>query len=564
MEHLGIEWNPPKFRILGIWFTNDLQNCANMNYSEKLADVIQLFRVWIRRQITPLGRIAVLKSLILSKLTHLWILLPNPPDNFFRILQNHCYSFVWNKKNDKINRKTAHKSIRNGGLGLPELKTYASSLKLTWIRKVGKTHHKWKNIAMANFPVLNDIHKYGPEITLSFAQTNIFWTDVFNAYKEFFYKIDCNTSAELLAEPVFYNRRIQIGKTFIRGKTWIDKGICCIAHFLLENGHFISYEEFKRKYNVDINFLTFAGHISAKLMSICKGSKLYYDILIDNGVHPQCCSKWDEKLNIVHDWRKCFLYICKIPDVKLKWFQIRIVHRCLGTNVILKEMGVLNNDLCSFCNTMKDSIRHMFWQCTTIQRFWQELMDLKESGGGPHQGPVLVQGRPVLTPMSPPTPAWQLGARAMPRPHEEHMSIYSCSWRRLKPNAARMSITELNEHFCSGVVRGRSQGCSHGADMCLQNTATTPGGNRDCDRADSDTELTTDAGKAEAFADTCRMSTVENLPEDVHELRKAPSLRVSRAASSGSQLIATSQVTIGPTGPRNGLPLGMLVIGLLK
>jgi len=30
----------------------------------------------------PLGIVAVLKSLILSKLVHLWILLPNPPDDF--------------------------------------------------------------------------------------------------------------------------------------------------------------------------------------------------------------------------------------------------------------------------------------------------------------------------------------------------------------------------------------------------------------------------------------------------------------------------------------------------
>ena len=25
MPHLQMEWNPPKFKILGIWFTNDLK-----------------------------------------------------------------------------------------------------------------------------------------------------------------------------------------------------------------------------------------------------------------------------------------------------------------------------------------------------------------------------------------------------------------------------------------------------------------------------------------------------------------------------------------------------------
>ena len=38
-----------------------------------------------------------------------------------------------------------------------------------------------------------------------------------------------------------------------------------------------------------------------------------------------------------------------------------IMHRIIGTNVILKEMGVTNNNKCSFCLTAKDTIQHIFW-----------------------------------------------------------------------------------------------------------------------------------------------------------------------------------------------------------
>ena len=31
---LQMEWNPPKFKILGIWFTNDLKECEVFNFSE--------------------------------------------------------------------------------------------------------------------------------------------------------------------------------------------------------------------------------------------------------------------------------------------------------------------------------------------------------------------------------------------------------------------------------------------------------------------------------------------------------------------------------------------------
>ena len=39
MQHLRMEWTEPKFKVLGIWFTNDLDNCEQNNYSEKFAEL---------------------------------------------------------------------------------------------------------------------------------------------------------------------------------------------------------------------------------------------------------------------------------------------------------------------------------------------------------------------------------------------------------------------------------------------------------------------------------------------------------------------------------------------
>ena len=311
--------------------TNDVKDCIQINYAEKLAEIKWLFRIWIKRQITPLGRIAVLKSLILSKLIHLWLLLPNPPDDFFQSLQALCYRFIWQKKPDKINRKTAHKSVMNGGMGLPELQTFASSLKLSWLRKFMTTKHKWKFITLIYFPRLNDIQTHGPEFLSHFNKSNRFWTDVFQAYRRFFYCVHSKNSGELLSEPVFYNNKIQIAKSPIKDRTCTNKGIFCIAHFLLENGQFMSYTRFKEKYELNINFVTFYGYRAAianylrssgltiednkyfdtpvylrKLMSAQKGCRVYYDVCTNNGALPKSCLKWNNKLNVNIDWDTCF------------------------------------------------------------------------------------------------------------------------------------------------------------------------------------------------------------------------------------------------------------------
>ena len=401
MGHLGMDWNPENFKILGVWFTKDLNECIELNFSEKLNEIKQMFKIWIKRQLTPLGRIAILKSLILSKLTYLWLLLPNPPGDSVKMLQQMCYNFVWCKKPDKISRKVAHKSVKNGGIGLPDIKTFILSLKLSWMRKIENSSHKWKTIFLNNFPQWDMIQQYGPEYIAKFTKHNHFWNDVFDAYKMFFYKCTPKQSADLFAEPLFYNDRFQVGKKYIVCKKLQDRKVIFLGQFFEENGIFISYARFKNKYNVNIDFLSFLGYKAAimtfvrkycieikdnkyKEKSLCfqimskviKGSRIYYDILIENDKIPKGCTKWNLKLLSVPDWKSCFYYSHKIQDIKLKWFQLRILHRCLGTNVILKEIGVKNDDKCSFCGVCIDKIEHMLWYCTVVARFWTGLTDL--------------------------------------------------------------------------------------------------------------------------------------------------------------------------------------------
>ena len=56
MDHLNMEWNPPKFKVLGVWFTNNVNECVQINYREKFEEVKQLMKLWLKRCITPFNR----------------------------------------------------------------------------------------------------------------------------------------------------------------------------------------------------------------------------------------------------------------------------------------------------------------------------------------------------------------------------------------------------------------------------------------------------------------------------------------------------------------------------
>ena len=401
MPHLKFTWNPDKFKVLGIWFTPNLDRCIQLNLEAKMQEVRALMNIWMKRVITPLGRIAVLKSLILSKLVHLFMLLPNPPDDYLVQLQKMIFGFVWMNKRDRISRATSVKNVLDGGIGIPDIKAYIKALKLTWFRKFFNCDHKWKYILLSTYPEMRNLHKYGPSIYADLNHTNYFWKHVFEAYEQFSYKVKPKTPDELLTEPLFFNKNIQIGNSCVHLKSLLRKEVYMIGHLIDDTEQFYSYEDFVLKYNVNINYITLLGlqravqkYINKTNLNIVapvnmretskvvdllsmnvKGTRMLYDLILEDGANPSYCTKWEHISNNNVDWKKCYIKIQKMHEVKLKWFQIRVINRILATNIVLKEIGVVNSNICSLCSKEKDTIVHCLWDCEHSKSFWHELED---------------------------------------------------------------------------------------------------------------------------------------------------------------------------------------------
>lgn len=402
MQHLDMTWNPAKFKILGIWFSNDLSDCIHINYKDKLLEIKNLYRIWLKRQITPLGRIAILKSLILSKLIYLWLLLPNPPDDIVNDIQKDVFSFVWNKKNDRIARKTSVQNLENGGIGIPNIRCYLDALKLTWIRKLATSNHHWKNILFHLAPFTSSLDQFGANIPTD--KMNIFWKQVFQAYVRLEQStLLVDTSESILREPIFYNTNIRINNKAFYHHNWFINGISNIKHFVNNDGQFYSLQEFNNKYNInETNFLFYGGCIAAirsmirrtgvtidnnnssevsllqkSIHSFSKGAKYLYNLLNWQDCPPNYCQKWQEKLEVeVVNWKSAFQNIIKIKEVKLKWFEIRILHRIICTNITLYGMHLKPDDLCTFCNEERETIEHLFTECEFVLVFFHQLRRL--------------------------------------------------------------------------------------------------------------------------------------------------------------------------------------------
>ena len=56
-------------------------------------------------------------------------------------------------------------------------------------------------------------------------------------------------------------------------------------------------------------------------------------------------------------------------DTCLIYFQYRVLHRILPTNVYLYKIGFTDSEMCTFCKNQPESLEHLFYDCTSVKTF---------------------------------------------------------------------------------------------------------------------------------------------------------------------------------------------------
>ena len=119
--------------------------------------------VWSQRDLTPIGKIAIVKSLALSQLTYMFSILPNPSQEFMKKVEKALFKFIWNNKPDKVKREVLYSTKENGGLKMTNIAHFSDALKIAWVKRYmqDENNGKWKTIfknekpfSKMNFPKL--------------------------------------------------------------------------------------------------------------------------------------------------------------------------------------------------------------------------------------------------------------------------------------------------------------------------------------------------------------------------------------------------------------------------
>ena len=92
-----------KIKVLGITLTCDLTD-MDQNFQEKLESIETMLNHWSYRTLNLEGRITIVKSLALSKVAHLAIVLPELDEQQAKRLEDLTLDFTWKTFKDQEKR----------------------------------------------------------------------------------------------------------------------------------------------------------------------------------------------------------------------------------------------------------------------------------------------------------------------------------------------------------------------------------------------------------------------------------------------------------------------------
>ena len=425
-QELKLIWTK-EFRLLGIDFDADLAK-MDTNFKSKLKEIKNLYSNWLYRNLSPLGKITVIKSLALSKLSNVVLTCPHMSPEVLKELEQLSFSFLWNNKPDRVKRCDITLPYDKGGLNMPDIGQFWNSLKLSWSRRLMTSEGAWQKILQLNLLAINydmtDIWYGGPTLVekIGGKVSNKFWSETIQifakvmreipfSYPHFFYNLN------IFDNELFAVNNCQLNKNNFPA-LWSRK-IVQVGEFFnmnLNTPSLLTREEFNSKFRLNIDFLTF-HRITASISQGNKNlnNKTYHPDLTDTGspripiLHKLSCiqvkgcgifyqtlrakeifqrstlkseNKWHNELATtfsVQFWDNIWKLL-RNPHVsnRMKWVQLQINRFLLPTNSSVNKYNPTQNPICSFCpnGNHLERISTLFWTCSVVKGFWETVENI--------------------------------------------------------------------------------------------------------------------------------------------------------------------------------------------
>jgi hypothetical protein len=291
---------------------------------------------------------------------------------------------------------------------LTHIATLAEAIKIRWIKDIIQQKEGWASIFIHcagrqyNAAMWQLDHRSLEKIKNRIFNANPFWSSIIEAWGKLVgVKGEASEFLNYSFESAWYIKNPNLKHL----QPLLSENRCFLIRDLVDDsGVWFSYQEFKRIYNVQINFMDYMSLRNSvprtwiraikelgefresretvlveslrKSEQVCKWA--YKELIKHLKVKEPYKAKWSYVLNNIeeNEWMHYHSTVFKCTkNTKLQAFQFKILHNILSTQKTLKLCKISETDKCAFCEQTVETIPHLLFNCPLVRSIWNELAE---------------------------------------------------------------------------------------------------------------------------------------------------------------------------------------------
>lgn len=423
LEEFGIKNCEDILQILGVYLGKNKTKCNEMNWAGKVDNIKRLLNMWKQRHLNIQGRATVISTLMLSKLWYI-LAVQSIPNWALHEIKSSVLQFLWMKKSYPVRYVTIIGDKKSGGINIPDIETKMKAFRIKFLRRFVDENNNsvWKYtlrfFLQKEFNMyLNTSYLYCTlpgnrllKLPKVYSEMFLTWNEIkTKGHVEFKF----NTSS-ILNQPLFYNPEIVYLDKVLYFSFFVEAGITKLKDLIYEViPGFLRLSAIKEI--VQQNCPNVTGEVIEKAYLVIKHSLPFHWVQVinknmvkrqqvnetsctlsmcDKNYPLECCTTniiYKILLNIIFKpplsilfWEQTFgtfdiskyaeitFLACKCPD--MIDLDFRILQNIIYTNQKLKIIGILDSEMCTYCNSWSEDIIHIFCKCKRVKQLVDFLL----------------------------------------------------------------------------------------------------------------------------------------------------------------------------------------------
>lgn len=357
----------------------------------------KLINIWSSRGLSIYGKVTVIKSLLIPKFVYISSLLPTPKE-LVKDLNRLLFKFLW-KGTDKVTRASTINDFEHGGLKMIDIDSMIVSLRLAWLKRIfsenGGTWKSYLCYLLERFGGLffincnYDLKDY-PKFSQFYYELLSWWThfrNTFDSERNWCYIIWNNKEIRIGNKPVYYKKYFESGILFVKDLLFhlnIEESFNCVTRKLSKT-NLLMWAGLRHSIPINLKLDTPQNSpaptpilkIKNNTFDVTeKKSRDYYNLLISNKAQfPNATINLRSEFHLsIDQLKQVFILPHSVAfEPYVKAFQYLILNSILYTNVKLHKIGFKESNLCSFCETVPETLHHLLFLCSHSRLFWSNF-----------------------------------------------------------------------------------------------------------------------------------------------------------------------------------------------